>query len=120
MTHSGLPKNITFKPFEKNIKSYKDKIDIIYYDNVCNKEEYPSYDPIWCREASQRDTSIKYIEEHYNPTEKDLLIVVDIDEILTREGIQYIMKNPPKIFIILKVICISHIIIIKLKIGIEV
>ena len=61
MTFSGLPKSITFDPFEENIKSYKDKIDIIYYDNVCNKEEYTSYDLIWCREASQRDTALKYI-----------------------------------------------------------
>ena len=43
MTHSGLPKNITFEPFEENINLYKDKIDIIYYDNVYNKKEYPSY-----------------------------------------------------------------------------
>ena len=102
MTYSGLSKNITFKPFEENIKFYKDKIDIIYYDNTCNKEEFPSYDPIWCREASQRDIAIKYLEEHYNPTEKDLLIAVDMDEILTREGIEYIMKNPPKDFYYIK------------------
>ena len=42
---------------------------------------------------SQRDYAKNYIEENYNPTEKDLLIVVDIDEILTREGIEYIKKT---------------------------
>ena len=54
-TFSGHPKNITFKPFEENINSYKDKIDIAYYDNVCNKNEYPFHNSIWCRENSQRD-----------------------------------------------------------------
>ncbi len=98
MTFSGHPKNITFEPLEDKIKLYKDKIDLAYFDNVCNKEEFPSEDPNWCREYSQRDFALKYIEKHYNPTEKDLLIVVDIDEILTREGIQYLMKNPPKDF----------------------
>ena len=34
--------------------------------------------------------------------EKDLLIVVDIDEILTREGIEYIKKNPPYDFYFIK------------------
>ena len=102
MTFSGFPKNISFEPFEKNIKIYNDKIDIIYYDNVCKKEEFPSLDPIWCREASQRDTALKYLEEHYNLNEKDLLIVVDIDEILTREGIEYLMKNPPEDFYFIK------------------
>ena len=98
LTYSGLPKNISFFPFEENIKSYMDKIDIIYYYNTCDKSVYPLYNDIRCREASQRDTAIKYIEEHYSPTQKDLLIAVDIDEILTREGIEYIMKNPPQDF----------------------
>ena len=70
MTFSGFPKNISFEPFEKNIKTNKDKIDIVYYDNVCNKEEFPSLDPILCREASQRDTVLKYLEKHYNLNKK--------------------------------------------------
>jgi len=101
-TFSGHPKNITFKPFEENINSYKDKIDIAYYDNVCNKNEYPFHNSIWCRENSQRDYALKYLEEHYNPTEKDLLIIADIDEIITKEGIQYIIKNPPTDYYFLK------------------
>ena len=35
---------------------------------------------------SQRDYAQTYIEEKYNPNEKDILIVVDLDEILTRLG----------------------------------
>ena len=49
-------------------------------------------------ERSQRDYTIPYMESKYNLTEKDLIISVDIDEILTREGIQYIKKHPPDNF----------------------
>ena len=96
ITHSGQPRNFTFKPFEENIKPYMDKIDIVYYNDGCITNRYPQYHLFWCIENCQRDFAKTYIEEHYDPTEKDLLIVVDIDEILTREGIEYIIKNPPK------------------------
>ena len=98
MTYTGFPKNFTFKPFEKNIKPYMNKVDIVNFNNICNRKEYPNYNQVWCFENSQRDYAKTFIEEKYSPTEKDILIVVDIDEILTREGIEYIKKNPPKNF----------------------
>ena len=42
------------------------------------------------------------MEEHYNPNEDDLIVVVDVDEIFTREGIQYVKENPPKNFSFIK------------------
>jgi len=102
MTFSGVPKSLSFYPFDDNIQSYKDKIEIVYYNNICNKLEYPSISKIWCIEKSQRDYAKIYIEENYNPSEKDLLLVVDIDEILTKEGIKYIKNNPPKDFYFIK------------------
>jgi len=120
MTYSGLSKNITFKSFENDLKSYMDKVDIVYFDNICNTKEYGNGSLIWCIETSQRDYSKNYIEKNYNPTEKDLLIVVNIDEILTREGIEYIKRHLPKNIIFLKALFIFHIIIIDLKIMIEV
>jgi beta-1,4-mannosyl-glycoprotein beta-1,4-N-acetylglucosaminyltransferase len=102
MTYSGLHKNFTFESFGKNIQPYMDKIDIVYFNNICNKKQYSIFNSIWCHEASQRDYAKTYIEENYNPTENDLLIVVDIDEILTREGINYIKKNPPNDFCFIK------------------
>ena len=95
-TFTGLPKNITFSPYEKDIEQYMNKVDIVYFDNVCNKKEYPTLSPIWCFENSQRDYAKIHIEKKYNPNEEDLIIVVDVDEILTREGIEYIKKHPPK------------------------
>ena len=102
ITHSGLPKIISFEPFEQNMSQYMNKIDIVYFNNICNRNEYPNADSIWCIEKSQRDYAKTFIEKHYSPTEKDLLIVVDIDEILTREGIEYIRKNPPYNFKFIK------------------
>ena len=97
-TYSGVQKNVTFKSFEQNIHPYLNKVDIVYFNNFCKKNDYPTWDLTWCKEMSQRDYAKNYIEENYNPTEKDLLIVVDIDEILTREGIEYI-KNYLKLLL---------------------
>ena len=62
-----------------------DKVDIAYFDHTCNRVLYPKRPLLRCIEMSQRDYAKTYIEKNYNPTEKDLLIVVDLDEILTRE-----------------------------------
>ena len=102
LTYSGNQKNITFKSFEKDLQVYMDKIDIVNFDNICHKNVSSVRELIWCREESQRDYAKTFIEEKYNPTEKDLLIVVDIDEILTREAIKYIKENPPKDFYFIK------------------
>ena len=51
-----------------------DKIDIIYYNDGCNKNEYPNIGEIWCTEMCQRDYAKIYIEKHYNATEEDLLL----------------------------------------------
>ena len=102
MTYSGLKKDITFKSFENDIKPYMDKVDIVNFNNICDRKEYNNSQLIWCYEMSQRDYAKNYIEENYNPTENDLLIITDIDEILTREGIEYIKKFPPKDYYFLK------------------
>ena len=102
LTYSGNPKNVSFKSFEKDLQPYRDKIDIVLFDNICNKKEYPFSNSIWCREESQRDFAKIFIEKNYNPTKNDLLIIVDLDEILTREAIKYIKKNPPKDYYFIK------------------
>ena len=101
-TFSGLPKNITFSPFEKKIRRFMNKVDIVNFDNICNRKKYPTENIVWCIEKSQRDFAKTYIEEHYNPTEDDLFIITDLDEVLTREGIKYIKKNPPNDFYFIK------------------
>ena len=98
LTHSGKPKVFSLEPFEKNIKPFMDKIDFAFF--VYSSNNFKS----GIRERMQRDYAKTYIEEKYNPTEKDLLIVVDIDEILTREGIEYIKNNPPNHFKFIKLL----------------
>ena len=102
MTYSGLFKNITFKSFEKDLKPYMGKVDIVNFPNICDRNKYNDSQLIWCLEMSQRDYAKPYIEANYNPTENDLIIITDLDEILTREGIEYIINNPPKDFYFLK------------------
>jgi hypothetical protein len=94
-TFSGIPKNFSFSPFEKEIKKYMNKIDIVNFDNICNKKEYPFDNEIWCFEKSKRDYAKTYLEKYYNLTENDFMVIADVDEIFTREGIEYVKKNPP-------------------------
>lgn len=102
MTYSGIPKKFSLQPFANQIFKYKNKIDIVFFNYICNRSEYPNIDKIWCFEMTQRDYAKTFIEKKYNPTEKDLLVIVDIDEIITREGIKYIKKHPPKEYYFLK------------------
>ena len=102
LTFSGLPKNISLSPFEKELKPYIDKIDFAYFNNICDRSLYPSDNMVWCLEKSQRNYAKTYIEQKYNLNENDLIIAVDSDEILTREGIQYIKDHPPKDFYFIK------------------
>ena len=90
MTHSGLPKDFTFKNFKNDIEKYMDKIDIVYFNNICDQKRYYNYKLRWCFEMSQRDYAQYYIEKKYNPTQNDLFVITDLDELLTREGIKYI------------------------------
>ena len=41
ITYTGNLKNITFSPFEKNIEKYMNKVDIVFFNNICNKNAYP-------------------------------------------------------------------------------
>ena len=40
ITHNCLPKNITFSPYDQNIEKYMDKVDIVFFDNLCNAKVY--------------------------------------------------------------------------------
>ena len=64
LTHTGHSKNFSFNSFEENIKPYMDKIDIVIFDNICNKKEYPDVEAHWCREKSQRDFAKTFIEKN--------------------------------------------------------
>ena len=79
-----------------------DKIDIVYFNNICVQKRYYNYKLRWCFEMSQRDFAQYYIKKKYNTTQNYLFIITDLDELLTREGIKYIIKNPLKDYYFLK------------------
>ena len=47
-TYTGIPQNLTFEPFEKEIKQYMDKVDIAYFDHTCNRVLYPESPQLRC------------------------------------------------------------------------
>ena len=55
ITHSNIPKDFSFMPYEENFRPYLRKVYIVTFDNICNKKEYPSVNLVWCLEKSQRD-----------------------------------------------------------------
>ena len=99
ITHSGIKKNVSFYPFEREIEQYMDKVDIVVVPtDVCTKDLLKENTHSWCNEIGQRDYAVHYIEEYFMPTTNDLIIIADADEIITRDAVKYIKKNPPETF----------------------
>lgn len=67
--------------------------------NLCYKDVYINADEIWRREKSERDYALTFLEENFQLTNDDIILVSDVDEIFTREGLVYIKQNPPEFFI---------------------
>ena len=98
-TFSGLQKRITFHPFQNEIKRFEDKMRIVYVPgNYTYKEFYGDYSAAWEHENSQRDYAINYIEQNMQPTEDDIILVSDCDEIFTRDAVLFISEHPPKCY----------------------
>ena len=98
-THTGMQKIISFRPFTKDLEKYQSKIRIVYVDGVlCDNVTYPHEDYPWCVEKTQRDYAVKYIEQNFQPTEDDLILISDADEIWTRKSIKFISEHPPKFY----------------------
>ena len=45
--------------------------------------------------ATKDMQNFKFIENNFNPTRDDLVIVSDVDEILTRNALRYVIEHPP-------------------------
>ena len=94
-TFSGIPKPLSFEPFTKEIEQFKDKIYVFNYSGNNIAERYKHERRYWKLDFSERDSSIQFIEENFNPTSKDIITVSDCDEILTRRALRYIIDHPP-------------------------
>ena len=101
-TFTGKATNVSFAPFEKEIAQYMDRVDIVNIPaNYCETSMYNS-GGAWCREKSRRNYALKILEEKYKINENDIILVTDVDEVLTREGALHLRKNPPEKSYILK------------------
>ena len=94
VTFSNMNKTITFEPFTREIQEYRDKIILVPFDGSCDRKKHWGTSH-WCREKTQRDFGIKFIENNFNPTRDDIVIVSDVDEILTRNALRYVIEHPP-------------------------
>lgn len=94
-TFSGIKRNITFSPYEKELE--QDKIGIISLPHqLGNRYIYPSqfFNKIWCFEKTSRDYTLQAIRSLFGLKMSDLIFVSDLDEIFTREAMEYIIQNP--------------------------
>ena len=94
ITFSNKTKTLSFEPFTEDLKQYEDKIRLVPFDGICDRKKFRG-NKNWCREKTQRDFGISYIEKHFKPTNDDIIIVSDVDEILTRPGLRFSIENPP-------------------------
>ena len=102
-SHSGLGKNISFYPYDKEIEQFRDKMRIVYTPHLYCKPEYKRGNTrAWCIERSQRDYGYDYMKENFNLTEDDIILVSDCDEIFTRDAVKFISEHPPKTFYFVK------------------
>lgn len=96
--HSGKRRKISFKPYEKEIEKYKDKIEIVYAPHICDSTRYYSDKDNWCKEKTQRDYGLTYIEMNHNPGPDDIILVSDADEIFTRDAVERFKRDKPDTF----------------------
>lgn len=93
-TFSGKPLKISFSPFESFISKYREKI--IFY-NISHPSSCFS---TWCREKYQRNAAYNALKS-LNIYNESIVIISDLDEIPTSDGMKYILNNPPNSFYML-------------------
>ena len=99
VSFSGFSRTISFHPYEKELEKFKDKMHIVTIDKrMCDKENHPDSNPAWCSEFSMRDYAKNVIENDFNATTDDIILITDCDEIFTRDAILKIRENPPDTF----------------------
>lgn len=104
ISYSGIPRNLSFFPLEKEIEKYKDKIEIVREDVDSKNYKYASKknrNKYWGRENAERDGLMIGIERQ-NPNINDIIILSDLDEIPTKEAMELIIKDPPTTYSVLK------------------
>lgn len=87
-TFSNNKQSVSIDQCENLIKEYKDKITFKKYKLAYENSSVKKY-------MDLRRKTMDVINE-LNLSENDLIIMSDVDEIPTREALQYVIKNPPE------------------------
>lgn len=87
ISHSGIPINVSFYPYEKEIMKYRDKI-------ILKKISMKKIKKEWDKENYQRQVIYDILKSE-NINKKDIILVSDCDEIPTRNAMKYVINNPP-------------------------
>lgn len=93
-TYTGRRRDVSFAPFEKEIKEYVDKGKLtIFYDRI-SCEEWHLWGHNWCRDENARLVLFNHWKT-LNPQYGDYVLMSDLDEIPTRSGFRYMLDHPP-------------------------
>lgn len=94
-TYTDKERNVSFWPFEKEIKEYVDMgLLSIFYNKLTCPHPHP-WGYVWCLDANAR----LHLFENWktlNPQYGDYILNCDLDEIPTRNGMRYMIEHPPE------------------------
>lgn len=86
-------RQISFAPFETEMAQFSGRIHIMNSDEYRYGSANGAFKRriAWRKEALHREILLKGVEL-FSPSQNDLLIVADCDEIITREGLRFLMN----------------------------
>jgi hypothetical protein len=87
---------MTFDPFEEEIHSFSDQIVLVFVDFNVTPLAQSKWDngTAWRREATARNHLIEGVKR-LKPEADDLVLLCDVDELVTRNAILLVRRRPP-------------------------
>jgi hypothetical protein len=87
---------MTFSPFDEEIGGFSDQTTFLYINFAKLKLSHSVWrnETAWRREATARNFLIEGVNL-FNPAPDDLILLCDVDEIVTRRAIHLIRHSPP-------------------------
>jgi hypothetical protein len=88
---------ISLDPFEPEIRAFSSQITFLYidYDHLPMGKSRFRDEIAWHREATARNLLIEGVRPS-KPSPRDLILLCDVDEIVTRAAIKIIRQKPPR------------------------
>jgi hypothetical protein len=87
---------LSYEPFEKEIMEFSESIYLLYIDLNKLPLTHSMFlnETVWKREAAARNHLLEGVK-HFNPGPDDLILLCDVDEIVTRSAVSLIRYRPP-------------------------